>query len=208
MSKEYEPRIYVACLASYNNGVLHGDWIDLEGKDEDEVQEAINVILRSSQFPNVEVECPECKDGGDLWKETCPMCKATGKVSSAEEWAIHDFEGFGSIKLGEYEGISEVVELAQKLEEHGEIFEVAYDNFGDVDEAIKAVDEDFHGEHKSLEDYVQEFYEENYSDVMKNLPDALRYHIDWEGVARDWEIGGDVWTAELEDGNVAIFNNH
>ena len=23
-----EPRIYVACLAAYNNGILHGAWID------------------------------------------------------------------------------------------------------------------------------------------------------------------------------------
>jgi Antirestriction protein (ArdA) len=23
-----EPRIYVACLAAYNNGYLHGAWID------------------------------------------------------------------------------------------------------------------------------------------------------------------------------------
>jgi len=31
------PRIYVACLASYNNGVLHGSWIDCEGKGADEL---------------------------------------------------------------------------------------------------------------------------------------------------------------------------
>ena len=24
------PRIYVACLASYNAGILHGEWIDLD----------------------------------------------------------------------------------------------------------------------------------------------------------------------------------
>jgi hypothetical protein len=27
MSNE-APKIYVACLASYNNGILHGKWID------------------------------------------------------------------------------------------------------------------------------------------------------------------------------------
>jgi len=33
------PRVYVACLASYNNGILHGEWID--ATDADEIREEI-----------------------------------------------------------------------------------------------------------------------------------------------------------------------
>ena len=29
-----QPRIYVACLAAYNNGCLHGRWIDATTPDE------------------------------------------------------------------------------------------------------------------------------------------------------------------------------
>ena len=62
------PRIYVACLAAYNNGELHGAWIDAD-QDADAIREEIAVILTTSPEPN------------------------------AEEWAIHDYEGFGDHKL-------------------------------------------------------------------------------------------------------------
>ncbi len=41
------PRIYVADLAAYNNGHLHGAWLD-PSRDEDEVWEDINTMLSSS----------------------------------------------------------------------------------------------------------------------------------------------------------------
>lgn len=41
-------RIYVACLASYNAGVLHGTWIDVSS-DVDDMQEQINDMLTASR---------------------------------------------------------------------------------------------------------------------------------------------------------------
>src|SRR6266849_3316457 len=52
-------RFYAACLASYNAGRLHGAWIDAS-TDVDEMQAAINKMLRASPYPNVEVACPDC----------------------------------------------------------------------------------------------------------------------------------------------------
>ncbi|PCI53068.1 MAG: antirestriction protein [Alphaproteobacteria bacterium] len=46
------PRIYVACLAAYNNGHLHGAWIDVE--DEESIQDAVCGILKTSPIPNAE----------------------------------------------------------------------------------------------------------------------------------------------------------
>ncbi|MCF6274928.1 MAG: antirestriction protein ArdA [Robiginitomaculum sp.] len=46
------PRIYVACLAAYNNGQLHGCWIDVE--DEDSIWEAVQTMLKSSPIPLAE----------------------------------------------------------------------------------------------------------------------------------------------------------
>ena len=34
-----KPRIYVACLAAYNNGILHGVWIDADGGEDGEHQQ-------------------------------------------------------------------------------------------------------------------------------------------------------------------------
>lgn len=46
-------RMYAACLASYNNGDLHGKWFDLEDySDKDELLEAIaEKVLRTSPHP-------------------------------------------------------------------------------------------------------------------------------------------------------------
>ena len=46
-------RIYVACLASYNNGILHGAWIDAD-QSEDEIWDAIKDIFASSPIPDAE----------------------------------------------------------------------------------------------------------------------------------------------------------
>ena len=41
-------------------------------------------------------------------------------VDNSEECAIHDYEGFGSYRVSEYEGLESVHEIACFLEEHGE----------------------------------------------------------------------------------------
>jgi len=46
------PRIYVACLAAYNDGQLHGCWIDVE--DEDSIWESVQAMLKSSPIPLAE----------------------------------------------------------------------------------------------------------------------------------------------------------
>ena len=42
-----EPRIYVACLAAYNNGYLHGKWINAN-QDESQIQKEIFEMLEQS----------------------------------------------------------------------------------------------------------------------------------------------------------------
>ena len=49
-----------------------------------------------------------------------PMTKRYGE--KAEEWAIHDHEGFGSLQIGEYTGIERISRLAKGIEEHGTAF--------------------------------------------------------------------------------------
>ena len=38
------PKIYVACLAAYNNGILHGQWINVD-QDVDALQNEIQDML-------------------------------------------------------------------------------------------------------------------------------------------------------------------
>lgn len=46
------PRIYVACLAAYNGGRLHGRWID--ATEPDEVREEVRAMLAASPEPDAE----------------------------------------------------------------------------------------------------------------------------------------------------------
>jgi len=46
------PRIYVACLTAYNNGCLHGRWI--EATTPDEIREEVRAMLAASPLPDAE----------------------------------------------------------------------------------------------------------------------------------------------------------
>jgi antirestriction protein len=83
-------RIYVACLAAYNNGHLHGSWI-------------------------------EVTDEAAIWQAVQNMLAASPIEEDAEEWAIHDYEGFAGAEVGEYFSFANVVELAEYITERGEL---------------------------------------------------------------------------------------
>lgn len=52
-------------------------------------------------------------------------------VPDAEEWAIHDYEGFEGVRVAEYAGIDGVAETAAFVAEHGR-FELAPCKPGDA----------------------------------------------------------------------------
>lgn len=173
------PRIYVASLADYNSGRLHGRWIDAD-QSADAIREQIAEMLAESKEP------------------------------IAEEWAIHDYEGFGDLGLSEWEDIDKVAEVAFLIGEHGPVFASLLGYLGgtsSIDDARRYMEEGYRGEWDSLTDYAQELVEDCYSDVLKGLPDFIKYHIDYEGIARDMELSGDVITF-AHGGKVHIFDAH
>lgn len=167
-----EIRIYVACLAAYNNGKLHGVWIDATD-DIDDIQDQINEMLESS---------PE---------------------EDAEEWAIHDYEGYGSYRLSEYEGIQSAHEIACFMEEHGEIAAELLSHFSTIDEAKKAMEESYAGCHESVADFAEELTTDT-----TEIPESLAFYIDYEKMGRDLELGGDIFAIETGYREVHIFWNH
>ena len=163
------PWIYVACLAAYNAGRLHGTWIDVE--DEETVKDAITVMLSVSP------------------------------IAGAEEFAIHDHDGFGGVTIGEYEDIGRVVEIASFLRERGQLGALVLDHLsGNIDEASEALDDGYRGAFECLADYFQELTEET---VM--IPEPLRLYIDYEAMARDAELSGDVFTLSTAHDKVHVF---
>jgi antirestriction protein len=164
------PRIYVACLAAYNNGYLHGAWIDA-AQEPWAIYDAVRVMLAASP------------------------------ITDAEEWAIHDYEGFGEVRIEEYNGFDRVNELATFIAEHGEIGAALLDYYsGDLGKAREALTDRYLGAHASLADYVQELTEETTA-----IPEALRYYVDYQAMARDAELNGDLFTVSTAWDVVHVF---
>jgi len=167
------PRIYVACLAAYNNGYLHGAWIDAT-QEPSVIYDAVRNMLAASP------------------------------VAGAEEWAIHDFEGFGETRIEEYASFERVSELAAFLAEHGEIGAAMLEHYsGDLNEAADAMTDRYLGAYASLADYVQELTEETTA-----IPDTLRYYIDYQAMARDAELNGDLFTVSTAWDDIHVFSGH
>jgi antirestriction protein len=163
------PKIYVACLASYNAGYLHGCWIDA----------------------TLEIE--------SIWNEVRGML-ATSPVAGAEEWALHDFEGFGSLRLSEFEGIERVHELACFIEDNPEIGAHLLSYYcGDVDEARRAM-ENYQGCFDDIADYAAQLAEE-----CMEIPPHLEHYIDYGAMARDMELNGEFFTIETGFNEVHVF---
>ena len=51
--QQTSPRIYVACLAAYNAGQLHGEWINAD-REANEIQADIKSILEKSPEASAE----------------------------------------------------------------------------------------------------------------------------------------------------------
>jgi antirestriction protein len=141
--------------------------------------------------------------GTDEWA-ICAGIQAMLKASPfavAEEYAIHDYEGFQGVRIEEYTGIVTLTAIAAFLLEHGTLgAEVLNYYGGDLDEARAAMEDRHLGSFTSLADYVQEVTEETMT-----IPHALRYYIDWQAMALDAEINGDVFTIEVGHDEVHVF---
>ncbi len=101
------PRIYVACLAAYNNGHLHGSWIDVE--DEDSIHEAVRAVLKSS--PITEAEEWAIHDYENFDGVTINEYDSFARVVEIAEF-LENCSGFGGKLLENYGGDIEDAESA------------------------------------------------------------------------------------------------
>jgi antirestriction protein len=106
--------IYVACLASYNSGVLYGKWIK-PNKDIEELHEQIKEILKSSPMPNAEEWAIHDYDNFHNLGEYPNLENITKIVEAYEEhgiektnafltlYSVEDLEHFEDSYIGEYD---------------------------------------------------------------------------------------------------------
>ena len=164
-----EIRIYVACLAAYNNGQLHGAWIDAT-QDLDDIMAEVQEMLKASPQPD------------------------------AEEYALHDYEGFGGIRLSEWTGLEQAHEYAVFVQDHGELGAKLLDHVGDLENTQAVLSDGYAGCYDTLAVFAEEF-----TDGMTEIPECLVYYIDYERMANDMEMNGEVFTIETAHDEVHVF---
>ncbi|MGF1488795.1 MAG: antirestriction protein ArdA [Prochloraceae cyanobacterium] len=127
------PQIYVACLSAYNCGYLHGKWLDAT-QDPVDIRKEIEIILQTSPVAD---------------EEAC------------EEWAIHEYENFKGISIGEYESLENVSQLANAVLFYGAAFAAFYESesFDNIDSAISQFEDRYQGEYQQKSDFALEYAE-------------------------------------------------
>lgn len=170
------PAIYVACLASYNSGILYGRWIEI-CSDPEVVFEEIFDMLKGSPIPN------------------------------AEEWEIHDYEGF--YKMNGYDFCNESIDRLCELSD----FIINYDELGaeiynynqceTLDDAIEIMENNYCGEYSSELQFAEELFDELY---LGDIPEYCHSYIDYKAFRRDIMMG-DYYSIML-DGVSHIFSTH
>lgn len=153
------PRIYVASIADYNAGRLHGHWID-DCTDPAAVHDAITQLLAESTEPY------------------------------AEEWAIHDFDGFAPVQLGEYESVEMVARLAAGITEHGTAYAAwaASLDRSEWDDRLDDFLDAFRGSCDSPTDFAAQLVDDmGFGQWDDAVPEWLRPYVslDYKALARD-----------------------
>lgn len=124
------PRIYVACVASYNAGHLHGVWIDCDYLDEDDILEEIKEMLKESPEPIAEdwrIDDHENFKGWNPCKENletiAEVAQAIAEHGDAIAVYLNNYQGqldsFSEDYLGKYDSEEDFVE--QRLDDDGTI---------------------------------------------------------------------------------------
>jgi antirestriction protein len=174
------PAIYVASLADYNNGVLHGAWIEA-ARDQSDIQADIDAMLAQSREPGAEEfaihdydQFGRCRihehDPIDLVARIARGIQEHGYAFSA--WAdVHEgsperWDDFTEAYLGHYDSVQDYAD--QLIDDLG------------------------------------------YTAELAKLPESLRRYLrfDTEALGRDMELSGDIYVVANPNGGVWIFHGN
>jgi Antirestriction protein len=108
-----------------------------------------------------------------------------------EEYAIHDYEL--PFEIDEYTSIEEVnrmCELAEELADTpiiGQLKEIIGNWFSDIEDVVDHKDDIYYHGCSDFTELAEYFVDEGY---LGEIPDRLRFYIDYDAYGRDLEIGG------------------
>jgi antirestriction protein len=184
------PQVWIACLACYNEGRLHGEWID--ATDADAMRELINKL----QKPGV---CSACSKYFPTFGEFADhqvgtQCGVNGKWVKGtacghidNDWAIHDYDGMPT-DLGENPDLDKLAELAQAIEEHGDAFRAYMSNVGSEYATAEGFEDSYCGQFDSEKDYAYDYIDS--TGMFDNVNSSIQSYFDYDAFARDLFLDG------------------
>ena len=159
-------RVFITNLGKYNEGELVGKWLDLPCEDIEKELASIGV----SDEPD---------ENGNYY----------------EEYFITDYENDYGYKVGEYDSLDELNEIAEELENldewDKEIVNAFIENGSDIEEALDGLrDGDYmvFSNCSDMTDVAYQYIEE--TGLLNDIPEGLRNYFDYEAYGRDMSFEG------------------
>lgn len=159
-------RVFITNLGKYNEGELVGKWLDLPCEDIKEELASIGV----SDEPD---------ENGVYY----------------EEYFITDYENDYGYKVGEYDSLDELNEIAEELENlddyDREVVNAFIENGSDIEEALDGLrDGDYmvFSNCSDMTDVAYQYIEE--TGLLNDIPEGLRNYFDYEAYGRDMSFEG------------------
>jgi len=135
---------------------------------------------------------------------------ATSERAGAKEWAIFDFDGFGSYRVGEHDELGSVAAVARGIAHHGAAYASWAERSRDDGERRERFEEAFLGEYASRDTYVDFVLDgmEIKQALATAIPLWLQAYVRVDGAAllRDLELGGGIDVEEAADGAIWVFD--
>jgi antirestriction protein len=148
-------------------------------------------------------------DPEDIQEEIAAMLRQSPEPI-AEEWALHDYEGFFGLSLSEHESVDRVSRIARGSATHGAAF-AAWISICDPDEeTIDRFEDCYLGSFPSRETYAEETVDDlGYQQMIDEaIPDYLAPYVRLDAAAliHDAELNGDITITDNPDGTVSVFH--
>jgi antirestriction protein len=191
------PRVWVACLACYNDGKLVGAWCD--AVDADDLWADIAKVMGGPKHGTA---------------------RELAFYGPHEEHAFHDHEGFACYRVSEYETVESVCAVGALIEEHGEAVALwlANDstNLERIREDADAFAEDYQGEWDSLEEWADAQWEEMggersldewKAEAMCGSGLGSCVNFDAKQYAHECEMDGSIWSKTDSSYRVHVFSS-
>lgn len=128
----------------------------------------------------------------------------------AEEWAIHDHDGFRGVQLSEYEPIQRVSRIARGILEHGPAFAAWVNHTGHDEQTWERFEDCYLGAWPSRREFAEETLADLGFDklIEEHVPDHFVPYVrfDADAYISDVELNGDLTIIDSPDGMVFVFS--